>query len=211
MPEHSRMGKGCIRETLDSGRDRAAIRSRQLGARRLRPAARPIPATSSTSTRAFWSERRSCRKRKLKVNVSQVFAGQSVGIKEVADRIWLVSFMHYDLGFFDHEACRLEPVANPFKVRNVLPMSRELTATDVSRTDLISLAIPAGFEPATPRLGIWCSIQLSYGTVWATKTMAAPSGSCLSRRSASSAVKLSYANANTLAGVRTASVSFVAC
>ena len=21
---------------------------------------------------------------------------------------------------------------------------------------------PAGFEPATPRLGIWCSIQLSY-------------------------------------------------
>lgn len=22
---------------------------------------------------------------------------------------------------------------------------------------------PAGFEPSTPRLGIWCSIQLSYG------------------------------------------------
>lgn len=62
---------------------------------------------------------------KLKVNVSQVFAGQSVGIKEVADRIWLVSFMHYDLGFFDDETCRLEPVANPFEVRNVLPMSRE--------------------------------------------------------------------------------------
>ena len=62
---------------------------------------------------------------KLKVNVSQVFAGQSVGVKEVADRIWLVSFMHYDLGFFDDETCRLEPVANPFEVRNVLPMSRE--------------------------------------------------------------------------------------
>ena len=62
---------------------------------------------------------------KLKVNVSQVFAGQGVGVKEVADRIWLVSFMHYDLGFFDDETCRLEPVANPFGVRNVLPMSRE--------------------------------------------------------------------------------------
>lgn len=62
---------------------------------------------------------------KQKVNVSQVFAGQSVGIKEVADRIWLVSFMHYDLGFFDDETCRLEPLANPFEVRNVLPMSRE--------------------------------------------------------------------------------------
>ena len=30
---------------------------------------------------------------------------------------------------------------------------------------LISLAIPTGFEPVTPRLGIWCSILLSYGTV----------------------------------------------
>ena len=63
--------------------------------------------------------------RRQKVNVSQVFAGQSVGVKEVANRIWLVSFMHYDLGFFDDETCRLEPVANPFEVRNVLPMSRE--------------------------------------------------------------------------------------
>jgi putative transposase len=62
---------------------------------------------------------------KLKVNVSQVVAGQAVGIKEVADRIWLVSFMHYDIGFFDDETCRLEPVQNLFEVRNVLPMSRE--------------------------------------------------------------------------------------
>jgi putative transposase len=33
--------------------------------------------------------------------------------------------MHYDLGFFDDETCRLEPVANPFEARNVLPISRE--------------------------------------------------------------------------------------
>jgi len=59
---------------------------------------------------------------KRKVNLSQVFAGQNVGIKEVADRIWLVTFMHYDLGFFDHEACRLEPMENPFEPK-VLPMS----------------------------------------------------------------------------------------
>jgi putative transposase len=43
-----------------------------------------------------------------KINLSNVFAGQNVGIKEVAERIWLVSFMEYDLGFFDHETCRLE-------------------------------------------------------------------------------------------------------
>ena len=40
-------------------------------------------------------------------------AGQNVGVKEVSDKIWLVSFMQYDLGFFDHETCRLETVDNP--------------------------------------------------------------------------------------------------
>jgi len=60
---------------------------------------------------------------KRKVNLSQAFAGQNVGIKEVSDRIWVVSFMHYDLGFFDHETCRLEPVADPFEPPKVLPMS----------------------------------------------------------------------------------------
>ena len=45
---------------------------------------------------------------KRKINLSQAFAGQNVGIKEVSDRIWIVAFMHYDLGFFDHEVCRLD-------------------------------------------------------------------------------------------------------
>ena len=38
-----------------------------------------------------------------KINLSTVFAGQNVGIKEVDEKIWLVSFMHYDLGFFDED------------------------------------------------------------------------------------------------------------
>jgi putative transposase len=59
-----------------------------------------------------------------KINLSQVFAGQTVGIKQTDDRIWLVSFMNYDLGYFDHETCRLEPLANPFGPK-VLPMSSE--------------------------------------------------------------------------------------
>jgi len=59
---------------------------------------------------------------KRKINLSQVFAGQNVGIKEVSDKIWLVTFMKYDLGFFDHETGRLEPVDNPFEPK-VLPMS----------------------------------------------------------------------------------------
>ena len=56
---------------------------------------------------------RICYQRR-KVNVSQVFAGQKVGVKQVNDHIWLVTFMHYDLGYFDDETCRLEPIDNPF-------------------------------------------------------------------------------------------------
>jgi putative transposase len=59
-----------------------------------------------------------------KINLSTVFAGQNVGIKEVSDNIWLVSFMKYDLGFFDQEAGRVECAENPFGAR-VLPMSSE--------------------------------------------------------------------------------------
>jgi putative transposase len=59
-----------------------------------------------------------------KVNLSQVFAGQQVGVRQVTDRIWLVSFMDYDLGYFDDETCRLEPIDNPFGAK-VLPMSSE--------------------------------------------------------------------------------------
>jgi putative transposase len=59
-----------------------------------------------------------------KINLSQVFAGQDVGVKQVSDRIWLVTFMDYDLGYFDDETCRLEPIENPFGPK-VLPMSPE--------------------------------------------------------------------------------------
>jgi putative transposase len=62
--------------------------------------------------------------KKQKVNLSQVFAGQEVGVKQVDDRIWLVTFMQYDLGYFDDETCRLEPIENPFGPK-LLPMSPE--------------------------------------------------------------------------------------
>ncbi|HEY4748849.1 MAG TPA: hypothetical protein VIH60_00490 [Steroidobacteraceae bacterium] len=42
--------------------------------------------------------------------------------RQVAEKIWLVSFMRYDLGFFDHETCRIESAANPFAAR-LSPMS----------------------------------------------------------------------------------------
>jgi putative transposase len=59
-----------------------------------------------------------------KINLSHVFAGQNVGVTQVGERIWLVTFMQYDLGYFDDEVGRLEPIANPFGPK-VLPMSPE--------------------------------------------------------------------------------------
>src|SRR5438132_8418136 len=65
---------------------------------------------------------RLCLHRK-KINISTVLAGQKLGIKEVDEGIWLVSFMHYDLGYFDLEQKTLQPLDNPFGPRPS-PMSQ---------------------------------------------------------------------------------------
>ena len=57
---------------------------------------------------------------KRKINLSQAFAGQTVGVREVSEKIWLVSFMDYDLGFFDHESGRVECAENPFGAKHPL-------------------------------------------------------------------------------------------
>ncbi|MFN8371093.1 MAG: IS481 family transposase [Bacteriovoracaceae bacterium] len=62
--------------------------------------------------------------RGLKVSISYAFIGQEVGIKEVEDGIWVVTFLDYDLGYFDENNSRIEPVEDPFN-KKVLPMSPE--------------------------------------------------------------------------------------
>ncbi len=57
-----------------------------------------------------------------RINISTVLAGQRLGIKEVDDGVWLVSFMSYDLGFIDLEQKTLQTLDNPFGPR-VSPMS----------------------------------------------------------------------------------------
>jgi hypothetical protein len=64
---------------------------------------------------------RICMHRK-KINISTVMAGQRLGIKEVDDGIWLVSFMQHDLGYIDLEQKTLQTIENPFGTR-VSPMS----------------------------------------------------------------------------------------
>jgi putative transposase len=43
---------------------------------------------------------------------------------QVGEHVWLVTFMQYDLGCFDDEMCRPEPIEDPFGPK-LLPMSPE--------------------------------------------------------------------------------------
>jgi hypothetical protein len=52
---------------------------------------------------------RICMHRK-KIHISTVLAGQMLGIKEVDDGSWLVSFMDYDLGYIELEQRTLQPL-----------------------------------------------------------------------------------------------------
>jgi putative transposase len=59
-----------------------------------------------------------------KINPSQVFAGQNVRVTtQVGERIWLVTFMDYDLGYFDDETG--PPRTDRESLRAVLPMCSE--------------------------------------------------------------------------------------
>jgi transposase InsO family protein len=92
-------------------------------------AASPRPYDGLPELQYPWHDRdilvtacgRICMHRK-KINISTVLAGQKLGIKEVDDGIWLVSFMHYDLGYIDLEQRTLQTIDNPFGTR-LSPMS----------------------------------------------------------------------------------------
>jgi hypothetical protein len=69
-----------------------------------------------------------------KINISIVLAGQKHGIKEVDEGIWRVSFMHYDLGYFDLEQT-LQPLDNT-SGRGCHPRLRYVFVTHVSGLDI---------------------------------------------------------------------------
>jgi hypothetical protein len=55
-------------------------------------------------------------------HINRAGRSKKLGIKEVDEGIWLVRFMHYDLGYFDLEQKTLQPLDNPFGTR-LSPMS----------------------------------------------------------------------------------------
>jgi hypothetical protein len=71
----------------------------------------------STIGQSGYLLRKDLHLQKMKINLSTSLAGQAVGIKEVDEGIWLVSFMDYDLGYIDLEEKTLQPLDNPFGPR----------------------------------------------------------------------------------------------
>ena len=67
---------------------------------------------------------------KRNVFVSAVLASQPVGLTEVDDGIWKVTFMEYDLGYFDDESCHFTPLEASSKEKR--PLSEEGSVTYVS-------------------------------------------------------------------------------
>ena len=96
-----------------------------LVARRI--AAESHPARSTARVAGDIGERSVAEAYKLcmyrkRINLSHALAGQRVGIKEVDEGIWIVSFMQHDLSHIDLEQKTLQPLDNPFGAR-LLPMS----------------------------------------------------------------------------------------
>ena len=89
-------------------------------------------------------------------NVSTVLAGQKLGLKEVDDGIWLISFMHYDLGYIDLEQKTLLLIDNPF--------GKRLSSMFPGRTRE-NLERAKGLEPSTPTLAT-CPRGLRQGIRW---------------------------------------------
>ncbi len=98
------------------------------------PASQYAPSTRSIRVLRNWNIRsttgppvittcgRICYQRR-KINVSQVFAGQKVGVKQVDEHIWLVTFMDYDLDISTMRPVELEPMTIP-SARNCYPCLR---------------------------------------------------------------------------------------
>jgi hypothetical protein len=129
VERQQRLDDGSRRLEHRGGDSHALIRRHELGALGYRPSTRPYKGLGELEyplhdrTITVTQCGRICIGRR-KINLSQVLAGQNVGIKEIAEKIWLVSFVHYDLGFFDHETGRVECAPNPFGAK-LLPMSQE--------------------------------------------------------------------------------------
>ena len=99
-----------------------------------------------------------------------------MGVTQVGERIWLVTFMQYDLGYFEGETCRLEPIENPFGRKCYLCPRNKLLPMCPERTSL-AMATLEGFEPSISTLKGWRAGPLHHRVMRLSHYAGAPTGS----------------------------------
>ncbi len=63
---------------------------------------------------------------KQKIFISAILASQPVGLTELDDEVWKVTFMDYDLGYFDYESYQFTPLEYPPKKRDCFQTKEKL-------------------------------------------------------------------------------------
>lgn len=53
----------------------------------------------------------------FRVYLGTPFSGYKVGVRHLPDDVWQVSFMEYDLGYFDSQCQKIKPGKNPFLIK----------------------------------------------------------------------------------------------
>jgi hypothetical protein len=90
-----------------------------------------------------------------KINISKL------GIKEVDEAIWFISFMHYDLGYIDLDQRVLQPLDNPFDPglsHNFMYVS----VTNVLRAGRMNIGERGGTRTLDPMIKSHVLYHLSY-------------------------------------------------
>ena len=87
---------------------------------------------------------------KPEVILSMSLAGQSVGVKEVDDGIWLASFMDYDLGYIDLK--NLAAIGEPLRAEKCNPCLRNVLLPTSRNGQFITLKNGTHRKPARSQL-----------------------------------------------------------
>jgi hypothetical protein len=99
---------------------------------------------------------------KRKINLSQVFSGQLVGIREVDEKIWLVSFLDFDLGLLRRSGRTGRTRPQPLHRKNVDDVPG-IACKGCAGTDPRKSGVPTGIRTPVLTVKGWCPRPLDDG------------------------------------------------
>lgn len=63
-----------------------------------------------------------------KIFISEVLGGQFLGLKQLSEELWSVSFMDYEIGYFDTKSYKFTPATNPFSTKDLMSVSNNINS-----------------------------------------------------------------------------------